>query len=41
MWSKKYVKIFTRVKNMVFKKKKLYLQSTDNNVLRTEALLHK
>ena len=41
MWSKKYVKIFTRVKKMVFKKKKLYLQLTDNNVLQTEAPLHK
>ena len=34
MWSKKYVKIFTRVEKMVFKKKKLYLQPTDNDVLR-------
>ena len=41
MWSKKYVKIFTRVKKMVFKKKKLYLQLTDNYILRTEGPLHK
>ena len=41
MWLKKYVKIFKRVKKMVFKKKKLYLQLTDNDVLRTEAPLYK
>ena len=41
MWSKKYVKIFKRVKKKVFKKKKLYLQSTDNDVLQTEAPLYK